>query len=81
MKCSEFVFDYVDSLYDRCPKIKQNESGLNVNTSDWVKGQKVRINLINKKYNECFQNGATVALNNEEIKTYPEKITKNKPFI
>ena len=35
MKCSEFVFDYVDSLYDRCPKIKPNRSGLNVNTSDW----------------------------------------------
>ena len=81
MKCSEFVFDYVDSLYDRCPKIKPNESGLNVNTSDQVKGQKVRINLINKTYNKCFQYAVTVALNNEEIKTDPEKITKNKPFI
>ena len=37
---------------------------------------------INKKdNNKCFQNSVTVALNYEEIKKYPQKLTKIKPFI
>ena len=30
---------------------------------------------------KCFQYGATVALNYEEIKSNPEKVSKIKPFI
>ena len=38
-------------------------------------------NRINKKDNKCFQYTVTVALDQEEIGKYPEKITKIKPFI
>ena len=38
-------------------------------------------NHINKKDNKCFQYTVTVALDQEEIGKYPEKITKIKPFI
>ena len=39
---------------------------------------------MNKKNNKCFQYTVTVALNYEEIKKYPQritKITKKKPLI
>ena len=39
------------------------------------------INPINKKDNKCFQYTVTVALNYEEIKKDPQRITKIKPFI
>ena len=34
-----------------------------------------------KNNNKCFQYAVTVALNNEEIRKNPERITKIKPFI
>ena len=34
-----------------------------------------------KKDKKCFQYTIIVALNHEEIKKYPERITKIKPFI
>ena len=43
--------------------------------------KKAIINPINKKYNKCFQYAITVALNYEEIKKDPQRITKIKPFI
>ena len=39
------------------------------------------INPINKKDNKYFQNAVTVALNYEEMKKDPQRITKIKPFI
>ena len=39
------------------------------------------INPINKKDNKCFQYTVTVALNCEEIKKDPQRITKIKRFI
>ena len=38
------------------------------------------ITPINKKDNKCFQYPVTVALNYEEMKKYPQRITKIKPF-
>ena len=35
---------------------------------------------MNKKYKKCFQYAVTVALNYEEIKKDPQRITKIKPF-
>ena len=45
------------------------------------KKQKTTINSINKIDNKCFQYAVTVALNHEEIKKDPQRITKIKPFI
>ena len=36
---------------------------------------------MNKKDNKRFQYAETVALNLEEIKKYPQRITKVKPFV
>ena len=46
-----------------------------------MKNKKATINPINKKDNKCFQCAITVALNYEEIKKDPQRITKIIPFI
>ena len=45
------------------------------------KNQKATINSINKKDNKCFQYTVTVALNHKEIRKYPQRKTKIKPFL
>ena len=39
MKCSEFVFDYVQLLYYKCHKINANCGGLYIDSPDWIKKQ------------------------------------------
>ena len=53
----------------------------NIDSPDWIKNKRATINQINKKDNKCFQHAVTVALNHEEIKRDPQRITKIKPFI
>ena len=64
----------------KCHKINLNRGGSYINSPDWIK-KKAIINPINKKDNKCFQYAITVALNYEEIKKDPQRITKIKPFI
>ena len=78
---SEFVFDYVQLLYNKCEKINLNHGGSYTDSPDWIKKKKTTINPINKKDNKCFQYTVTVALNYEEIKKDPQRITNTKPFI
>ena len=49
--------------------------------SDWIKNKKSTIKPINKKDNKCFQFAVTVALNHEETKEDPQRVTIIKPFI
>ena len=37
MKCSEFVFDYVQLLYYKCHRINPNRGGSYINSPDWIK--------------------------------------------
>ena len=66
MKGSEFVFDYVYLLYWKCHKINLNHGGSYIDSPDWLKNKKAKINPINKKDNKCFQCAVTVALNHEK---------------
>ena len=52
-----------------------------------MKNKKATINLINKKYNKCFQDAVTAALNHQEIKNdlkrvinYPSENNDQKKF-
>ena len=74
MKSSEFVFNYVRLLYYKCHKINPNRGGSYIDSADRIKNKKSTINLLQ-------QYAVTVALNHEEIKKGPQRITKNKPFI
>ena len=81
MKGREFVFDCVHLQFFKCYKINQTRRGSYIDSPDWIKNKKATINPINKKDNKCFQYTVTVALNHEEIKNNPQRITKIKPFL
>ena len=66
VKESEFIFDNVDLLYYKYPK--------------WLKDKKATINPKNKD-DKCFKHAVAIALNHEQIKSHPERISKIKPFI
>ena len=57
-----------------------NCGGSYIDSPDLMKNKKVTINPINKNDNKSFQYAVTVALNHEEIKKDPQRITKIKPF-
>ena len=52
-----------------------------VDSSKYLKNKKATINPQNKKDDRCFQYAVTFALNHEQIKDHPERISKIKPFI
>ena len=80
MKDSEFFFDYSHLLYFKCQKINPICGKSSIDSPDWIKCKKAKINPLNKKYNKCFQYVLTVALNYEEMNKDPQKIKKVKPF-
>ena len=66
MKGSEFVFDYVHLLYQKCHKINPKRSGSYIDSSGWIKNKKATINPIDKKENKCFQYAVIVPLNDKK---------------
>ena len=81
MRGSEFVYDSVDVLYCNLNKVRLSRGGSYIDSPKWVKSKKATINPQNKKNDRCFQYAVTVALNHEQIKDHPERISKIKPFI
>ena len=80
MTGGEFAFDIVDSLHYKLHKISLNRGGLNIDSPKWLKNRKTTINPKNND-DKCFQYALTVALNHEQIKNNPERISKIKSFI
>ena len=80
MRGIEFVFDTVDALYYNLNKISLSRGGLYIDSPKWLKNKKATI-YPNNNYDKCFQYALTVALNYEQIKSHPERISKIKPFI
>ena len=85
MKGSEFVFDNVDSLYYKLHKISSNRGGSpkwlkNIDSPKLLKNKNATINPKNNN-EKCFQYPITAALNNEQIKSHPERISNMKSFI
>ena len=81
MRGSEFVYDSVDVLYYNLNKVSLSRGGSYIDSPKWLKNKKATINPQNKKDDRCFQYAVTVALNHEQIKDHPERISKIKPFI
>ena len=71
----------VDILYYNLNKVRLSRGGSYRDSPKWLKKQKATINPQNKKDDRCFQYAVTVALNHEQIKNNPERISKIKPFI
>ena len=80
MKGSEFVFDSVGLLEYKLNKISLNRGGSYIDSPEWLKNKKATINPKNNDDN-CFQYALTVALNYQNIKKTPQRISKIKPFI
>ena len=64
----------------KCHKVSFKCSGRYIDSPDLTKKKKATINPKNAD-DKCFQYAATVALNYEEIKVNPEKVSNIKPFI
>ena len=81
MRGSEFVYDNVDVLYYSLNKVSLSRGGSYIDPPNWLKNKKATKNPQNKKDDKCFQYALTVALNHEQTKNNPERISKIKPFI
>ena len=79
MRGSKFIFDSADSLYYNLNKTSLSRGGPYIDSPKWLKNKKATINPKNND-DKCFQYGLTVALNYQNIKNNPEKISEIKPF-
>ena len=80
MRRSEFVYDSVDVFYYNFNEVSLSRGGSYIDSPKWFRNKKATINPKNKD-DKCFQYALTVALNYEQIKDHPERISKIKPFI
>ena len=67
-------------MYYKCHKVTFGRGGSDIDSPDWRKKKKETINPKNKD-DKCFQYAVTVALNYEEIKWNPERVSNIKPII
>ena len=74
---SKFVFENVELLHYKLHKISLNRGGSYVDSPEWLKNKKATINPKNND-EKCFQYALTVALNYQNIKNNPERITNIK---
>ena len=81
MTGSKFVYDSVDVLYYNLNKVSLSRGGSHIDSPKRVKNKRATINPQNKKDDRCFQYSVTVALNHEQIKDHPERISKIKPLL
>ena len=79
MKGSEFTFDSDDALNYDFNKISLSRNGSYIDSPKWLKNKNATINPKTNN-DKCFQYALTVALNYEQIKKNPQKISKFKPF-
>ena len=79
MKGSDFVFDSVQLMYYTCHKVNFKRGVSYIDSPDWIKKKKATINPKSTD-NKCFQYTATIALNQEEIESHPERVSDIKPF-
>ena len=66
-------------MYYHLNKVSLSRDGSYTDSPKWLENKKTTINLQNKKDDRCFQYAVTVALNYEQIKKDPQRISK--PFI
>ena len=72
---SKFVFENVELLHYKFHKTSLNRGGSYVDSPESLKKKKATINPKNND-EKCFQYALTVALNYQNIKNNPERITK-----
>ena len=78
MRANDFVLDYVQLLYYNFHKINLNCGGSYIDSTNWIKNKKSKINSTIKKDNKSFQ---YAVFNYKEIKQDLQRITMIKSFI
>ena len=54
MKGSEFLVDYVHSLYYKCHKINSNRGGSYIDSPNWVRNKRATVNVTITKIRNAF---------------------------
>ena len=67
-------------MYCKCHKLNFKPGGSYIDSPDWIKNKKATVNLKNED-DKGFQQAVTLALNYEEIKWNPERLSNVKPFM
>ena len=67
-------------MYYKFHKVNFRRGGSYIDSPDWIKNKIATINPKNED-DKHFQYATTVALNQEEIKRDPERISKTKSFV
>ena len=80
MRRSQFAYDSVDGLYYNLNKVSLSRGGSYIDSPKWLKNKKAIINPKNNN-DRCFQYTAAIALNYQNLKNNPHRISKIKPFI
>ena len=81
MKGSSYLFKRIDLLEYHLHKISLNRGSSYIKSPEWLYNKGVTINPRNTKNSMCFQYAITVALNHQNFKDHPERISKLRPFI
>ena len=80
MRGRKFVFNNVDLLHYHIKKISLNRGRQYVDSPKWLKNEKATINPKNNDDN-CFRYALTAALNYQNIKSHPERVSNFKSFV
>ena len=80
MRGSNFVFNGINYFFYDFNRVSISKGGSYIESPKWLKD---KISTINQKNNDnkCFQCATTLALNFNNIKKDPQRISKIKPFI
>ena len=77
MRRNKFIFDSVQLMHRKSHRVNFRRGGSYIDSPGWVKKKTTPKN----KYDKYFQFAISVALNYEEIKWNPERVSNIKPFI
>ena len=78
---SNFVFESVDLLSYHIHKTSLKRGKSYIKSPEWVANKKAIINPKNYACSACFPYSVVVALNHQNIRNYPERMTNIIPFI
>ena len=78
---SEFIFKNVDLLYYYFHKIHMRRGEVYIDSFEWMKNKKAKINPKNIDDDNYFQYSIPVALNHQNTGRNPQRKSKIKPFI
>ena len=76
MKFSDYVNDCVHLLYYKCHKTNPDRGESYIDSTKWIKHEKVSINPIDRNNNKCLQYTVTITLNDANIGGHTKRITK-----